>query len=81
MTCAHTDKPCITGTHWCEWCKIPNAYGWFMELNKHGKVGWVQKWIREDDRAAIVAYYNARIDELERERDLTINMEGKPDVD
>lgn len=65
MTCPHSQKPCIN-KHLCEWCRVPAAYGWFMETDRRGKVGWVQKWIREADRAAIIAHYQAEIARIER---------------
>lgn len=66
MNCPHSGKPCITGTHWCEWCKVPAAYGWFMALNKQGKVGWVQRWIRDDDRENILHYHDMLIEAAEK---------------
>lgn len=66
MTCPHSNKPCIN-RHLCEWCRVPNHYGFFLELGKRGKVGWAQKFIRPADRAATIHNLQSQIDELQAE--------------
>ena len=66
MTCPHSNKPCIN-RHLCEWCRVPNAYGFFLELDKRGKVGWVQKFIREADREATIRNLEQRISDLQKQ--------------
>jgi len=80
VSCPHSNKPCIN-RHLCEWCRVPNAYGFFLELDKRGKVGWVQKFIREADREATIANLQRQIDELQRriERVRAIPVKGEAD--
>ena len=60
MTCPHSQKPCIN-KHLCEWCRVPNHYGFYMETDKRGKVGWKQRFILESDRRAILRHYDIQI--------------------
>ena len=57
--CPHSEKPCIR-RHDCERCKVPEAYGFFLRWEK-GKAIWEQRFIREADRAAIIAYHQGII--------------------
>ena len=76
--CPHTGKPCIN-KHLCEWCQVPPAFGWFMETDARGKVGWKQRWILEKDREAILQYYDQQILALQQEREkvLLIPLKGE----
>ena len=64
MTCPHSEKPCVN-RHDCERCKVPEAYGYFIEWHK-GKSSWQQRFILDADRKAILHYYDMQIREAEK---------------
>ncbi len=75
MTCSHSGKACVN-KHLCEWCPVPNAYGFFLEFDKHNRAVWKQKFILEKDREAIVACIDAQISKLEAQKAAILEIPG-----
>ena len=67
MTCSHSGKECKRG-HLCEWCPVPNAYGFFLKFDKNNRAIWEQRFILEADRSAIIAGLDAKIAELQEQK-------------
>lgn len=76
MTCAHSGAECKRG-HLCEWCPVPNAYGFFLEYDKHNRAVWKQKFILEKDRSNTIAHLDREISKLEVKKAAVMAIPGK----
>ena len=68
MICPHSNKACV-GNYLCELCKVPNAFGYFMTLDKRGLMRWEQRFITEPHREAYIRGLEAKIAELQTQID------------
>jgi len=80
MTCSHSGKECKRG-HLCEWCPVPNAYGFFLRQDKHGRMVWDQKFILESDRMSILGYLDNEIAKLQKRKEEIMAIPGKDEYD